>query len=222
MRTAAALIPEVFAMAPIGHSGARSEVAAARPAGKAGTPSSMERRAGARAEARAAWTTGEPTVSVATFGAARKPASTAERRTIAVAMSAEGEAGTVTGTSPTLPRPAGPVIPIAASPAFAAAAGAGATRTWVVPVGTITVIPVPIGAFAIGAFPLRAVTVRTVSVRTAAGAAVVIAAAVVVAGFGPPWGAVPRLGPRGCQGTDREGGRHQEQERAAHVILLSC
>lgn len=194
VRTAVAVIPEVLAMAPVGHARAGPEVSATMPAGKAGTTSPVERRTGARAEARPARTAGEPAIVVAAFGAAGEPASAAERRTVTVPMSAEGEARAVTRTSPAPTRPAGPVVPIAAPPAFAAAAGArtGATRTPAVPVGTIAV--------------------RPVSVRTAAGAAVVIAAAVVVAGFGPPRRAIPRLGPQGLQGTDREGGRHQEQE----------
>lgn len=126
-------------------------------------------------------------------------------------MPAEGEARAITRTSSPLARPARPVIPVTAAPAFAAAAGAGAraTRTRAVPVGTITVRS--LRAIAIGAIPLRAVSVRTAARTT-----------VVVAGFGPPRGAIPRLGPQGLQGTDRQGGRHQEQERAAHVILLSC
>ena len=198
VRTAIPLIPEVLAGAPMGHAGARSEVTAAMSAGKARTASPVERRARTRAEAGAVRTAGEPAIAVAAFRAAGEPASAAERRTVTVPMSAEGEAGAVTRTSP----------------AFATAAGArtGATRTRAVPVGTIAVRPVPFRAFAIGAVPLRAVAVRTVSVRTAAGAAVVIAAAVVVEGFRPPRGAIPRLGPQGLQGTDREGVRHQEQE----------
>lgn len=214
MRTAIAVIPEVLAVAPVGHARAGPEVSATMPAGKAGTASPVERRARARAEAGTVRTTREPAIAVTSFGAAGESPSAAERRTVAVAMSAEGEARAVTRTSSALARTIGPVVPIAASPAFAAAAGArtGATRTRAVPVGTIAVRPVPFRAFAIGAVPLRAVAVRTVSVRTAAGAAVVIAAAVVVAGFGPPRRAIPRLGPQGLQGTDREGGRHQEQE----------
>ncbi len=198
MRTAIPLIPEVLAGAPMGHAGAGTEVTATVSAGKAGATSPVERRGRARAEAGAARTAGEPSIAVTTLGAAGEPASAAERRTVTVPMSAEGEARAVTRTSSAPARTTGPVVPIAASPAFATAAGArtGATRTRAVPVGTIAVRPVPFRAFA----------VRTVSVRTAAGAAV------VVAGFGPPRRAIPRLGPHGLQGTDREGGRHQEQE----------
>lgn len=204
VRTAIPLIPEVLAGAPMGHAGAGTGVAGTTSAGKAGTASPVERRARTRAEAGAVRTAGEPAIALTTLGAVGEPASAAERRTVAIAMSAEGEARAVTRTSSALAGTTGPVVPIAASPAFATAAGArtGATRTRAV----------PFRAFAIGAVPLRAVAVRTVSVRTAAGAAVVIAAAIVVAGFGPPRRAIPRLGPQGLQGTDREGGRHQEQE----------